>query len=349
MNVKPLGQWVFLFALSGALWACERPAEQGAATESDEAAKAQTASGPAPDKGGPAMVADYDMQAREVAEGVYAIITPARDFPNPQNKGWNSNSAFVVTDAGVLVFDTGTSETIGTAIKNTIRRVTDKPVRWIIHSHGHGDHWLGNAALAGSHTEIITTPKVRERIRAEQDYWVDLFNRMTEGATGESRAVLPTTVVEKRTRRDFGGVRAELIPSGSSHSPGDLLLWLPEKRVLMAGDVVYGDRAPSTFDADVHQWIRFLEELQALDSEVVIPGHGDVGDVKLIVRLHDYFQSLWEIVETGFEEGKADFEIAPEARERLARFEQYYPKLDENVGPSVSHVYLQVEQMAFAE
>ena len=141
-----------------------------------------------------ASVGDYPMEPQPVAEGVYAVITPTRELPNPENKGWNSNSAFVITDDGVLVFDTGSSETIGEALRGAIARVTDQPVRWVVVSHGHGDHWLGNAAFAGADVEIITTPEVAERMRTEAQTWIDTFQRMTEGATGDSRIVAPTTV-----------------------------------------------------------------------------------------------------------------------------------------------------------
>ena len=89
----------------------------------------------------------FPMQATQVANNVYAIITPARDYPNPENRGWNSNSAFVVTTEGVLLFDTGTSREIGESIKKVIAAVSSKPVRWIVNSHAHGDHWLGNVAF----------------------------------------------------------------------------------------------------------------------------------------------------------------------------------------------------------
>jgi len=89
----------------------------------------------------------FPMEATRVADNIYAIVTPTRELPNPENRGWNSNSAFVVTSSGVILFDTGSSVEIGKAIKQTIASVTGQPVRWIINSHAHGDHWLGNAVF----------------------------------------------------------------------------------------------------------------------------------------------------------------------------------------------------------
>lgn len=290
---------------------------------------------------------DFPMQAQAVVPGVYAVITPARDFPNPENRGWNSNSAFVVTGAGVLVVDTGSSEAIGRALAEVIRGVTDQPVRWIVNTHGHGDHWLGNAALAGPDTEVIASGKVRKRQQTELEYWVDLFNRMTEGAIGKVRGRVADTVVEGRTRRRFGGVEVELLPSGDSHSPGDLVVWLPAAKVLITGDVVYSDRMPSVFESRLPRWIEFLAELEALAPAQVVPGHGRVAGVAALRRQRALFESLWSLVSAGYEDGQSDFEILPRVKAALAEYRPAYPGFDAEIGRTVSHVYLQVEQAAF--
>jgi len=296
---------------------------------------------------GVATVADYPMQAREVAPGVYAVVTPARDFPNPENKGWNSNSTFVVTGKGVLVVDTGSSETIGKALAATIARTTKEPVRWVINTHGHGDHWLGNAAVAGADTEIISSTAVRDRIRTELDYWTELFDRMTGGAVGKSTLRAPTRTLDARTTIELGGMKVELIPSGNSHSTGDLLVWLPEKRVLMGGDVLYSDRAPSTYEADVKQWIAFLGELEKLGAVAVVPGHGSAGDARIITDLRRYFETIWAIVKRGYDAGKTDFEILPVVKTEMAPMAKHFEGFEDKVGASVSRFYLAIEQSAF--
>jgi len=296
---------------------------------------------------GVATVADYPMKAQQVAPGVYAVITPARDFPSPENKGWNSNSTFVVTGQGVLVVDTGSSETIGRALAAVIARTTSEPVRWIVNTHGHGDHWMGNAAVAGPDTEIISSTAVRDRIRTELDYWTELFDRMTEGAIGKSTLRAPTRLVDARTTLDLGGLKVELIPSGNSHSVGDLLVWLPEKRVLMGGDVLYSDRAPSTYEADVKQWIAFLGELQKLDAVAVVPGHGSAGDARIISDLRGYFETIWTIVKRGYDAGKPDFEILPTVKSEMAPMAAHFAGFEDKIGASVSRFYLAVEQSAF--
>jgi len=293
----------------------------------------------------PAKVTDYAMKAQKVAPNVYAVITPARDFPSAANKGWNSNSAFVITKDGVLVFDTGASETIGKALKQVVSKTTDKPVRWVVNSHGHGDHWLGNHAFAGA--EIISSTHVRTHVTQEGASWVGRFTTMTGGITGESRVVAPTRAVDARTTMQFGEVKGELLLSNGGHTAGDVVLWLPAERVLFAGDVVYSDSAPGTFDGNIPSWIAFLKELEKLKPKVVVPGHGRVADGAVITRQREFFEQIWAIVQAGHEKGKLDHEILPEVRQKLAKYKKLYVNFDDRIGRTVSDFYQQVEASAF--
>lgn len=289
----------------------------------------------------------FSMQPEQVASGIYAVIPPTRERPNPQNRGWNSNSAFIVTGDGVLVVDTGSSTEIGEALKTAIAGVTDQPVRWILNTHAHGDHWLGNAAFENNVEKIYATRPVIDQIRSQGKNWVVNFKRLTDGATGNSRIVPPDTVINSRQILQPGNKKIVLFPSGDSHSPGDLLLWLPDDRVLISGDVIYSDRMPSTNNSNLPQWIKLLPELEQLQPEVVIPGHGSVTDVRGIEHLHELLTALWQSVEKGYHAGLAAYETVPLVRERLADFAETYPGMDEKLPRDVPRIYLQVEAAAF--
>jgi glyoxylase-like metal-dependent hydrolase (beta-lactamase superfamily II) len=290
---------------------------------------------------------NYPMQAQEVAPGVYAVITPTRELPNPQNRGWNSNSAFVVTDNGVLLFDTGSSTEIGQSLMAVIASVTSQPVRWIINSHEHGDHWLGNAAFADSVEKIYATSTVRKKVAADGQSWVDRFQRMTDGATGTSTVTAPDTTIDQRTEITLAGTQLVMFPSGDSHSPGDLLLWLPQEKVLLSGDVVYSDRMPSTHASNLPQWISMLGELEKMQPVVVVPGHGKVTDLSGIKRLRMLLSDFWNAVELQYQQGKSDYEMVQDVTAALASYRDLYPGLDEKIKRDISHVYLQVEAAAF--
>lgn len=289
----------------------------------------------------------FPIRAHAVADNVYAVITPVRTLPDATNRGWNSNSAFVVTDEGVMLFDSGSSLAIGGALRETIAGVTDQPVRWIINSHAHGDHWLGNAAFADTVETIYASTTVSETIQTDGPVWVERFNRMTGGATGDSPILPPTQRIDVETELRFGATRVVVFPSGNSHSPGDLLAWLPDSRVLLSGDVVYSDRMPSTNASDLQQWMVLLSELEGLEPRVVVPGHGQLTDVRGLTRLREMFSIIWQVVARGVDQGKAAYELVPEVSAALAPFEDDYPGLDEKLKRDIPHVYLQVEAARF--
>ncbi|MFO8025471.1 MBL fold metallo-hydrolase [Thiohalophilus sp.] len=287
------------------------------------------------------------MQPEQLATGIYAVIPPTRELPGAQNRSWNSNSAFIVTDDGVLVVDTGSPTEIGEALKTAIAGVTNQPVRWILNTHAHGDHWLGNAAFEESVENIYATQTVINQIKSQGENWVSNFKRMTDGATGNSRIIPPDTAIDSRRELQLGNKQIVLFPSGNSHSPGDLLLWLPDDRVLISGDVIYSDRMPSTNNSNLQQWITLLQELEQLQPQTVIPGHGRVTNVHGIEQLHALLTALWQAVEEGYNANLATYETVPLARVRLADFAGTYPGMDEKLPRDVPRVYLQVEAATF--
>ncbi|ACL72900.1 MBL fold metallo-hydrolase [Thioalkalivibrio sulfidiphilus] len=290
----------------------------------------------------------FGMKVEQLAEGVYAIVSPARGFPSADNLGWNSNTAFVVTGDGVLMFDTGSSEAIGAALRDLIRTVTDQPVRWIINSHVHGDHWLGNSAFMADEPEQIIASDITIALMKEQgDEWLSRFYSMTNGAIGSFDLVPARDAVTESGSYQFADTEAYILRSERAHAPGDIALWLPAQRVLLAADVVYTERGPATFDSNVQGWIAMLDEMLALEPEVVLPGHGPVGGFEAVQNMRNYFQTLWDIVEEGYNAGMMDHEIAAQAREQMADFEAIYPGMDDILGESVSHIYLQVEAALF--
>lgn len=287
------------------------------------------------------------MEAKAVAKNIYAVLTPSRDLPNTTNRGWNSNSAFIVTQSGVIVFDTGSSLEIGNALKNTIKKITPLPVRWIINSHSHGDHWLGNAAFKDSVETIYATEEVANNIKGNGQNWIERFNQMTEGITGDTQILLPNTFIKQTTKLNLDNINITLFLSGNSHSPGDILLWMPDEQVLIAGDVIYSDRMPSTQDSHLLNWIQFLGKLEAMKPKVVIPGHGSVTNLKGISQLKNLLHTLWTSVELEYENGLADFEMVEKVLEALETFKPQYPGLTEKIKRDLSSVFIQVESASF--
>ncbi|MFZ1806222.1 MAG: MBL fold metallo-hydrolase [Cyclobacteriaceae bacterium] len=262
--------------------------------------------------------ANFDFAVTPIAENVYSIVSPSFGLPTPENKGWNSNSHFVVTEKGVLLFDTGSSELIGNQIKSAIKSVTNQPVRWVINSHSHADHWLGNAAFTDTAIEIIASDQALISMKKYGQEDVKFYSRVTKGTIGATQLVYPTSLLCHQQKRNFGGVDVEFIFSNDGHSPGDVLMWLPEKKIIFGGDVLSSDWMPVITDrGNVQNLISTLYAVAKLNPSIVLTGHGKATTAKSLIRDAELLSSVWEQVKADYENDKKPEETLLEVRAKL--------------------------------
>ena len=285
--------------------------------------------------------AGFDFSVTPVNENVYSIISPSYGRPSPENRGWNSNSHFIVTKKGVLVFDTGSSELIGNEIIRAIKSVTVQPVRWVINSHSHADHWLGNAAFANAGAEVLSTGPSLAAMKEDGQGVVDAFSRMTEGATGSSNILYPTSLLAQKEKRKLGGVDVEFIFSNDGHSPGDILMWLPKQKIIFGGDVLSSDWMPiMTPRGNVPNLIDTLNAVVKLNPTIVLTGHGKVTTVKSVIRDAKLLDSVWKLVKEGHDNGKKSGDILSQVNSELGpEYSALYRDFDSNSEYLVQMMY----------
>lgn len=288
---------------------------------------------------------ELNFSVTPVANNIYSIIAPSYGLPTPENQGWNSNSYFVVTDAGVLVFDTGSSELIGEEIKRVIKSVTDKPVRWVVNSHSHADHWLGNAAFTQSETdvELIASKASLATMKTDGQPSADFFFKVTKGATGKSHIKYPTALVSKSEKRNLGGVDIEFIFSNDGHSPGDIMMWLPKQKIIFGGDVLNSQWMPILIDhGNVENLITSLHQVTKLSPKLVLPGHGKATTVKSVKRDADLLSQVIKQVKTAKQSDKSRDEVLALVKAKLApEYSSQYKNFDAGIKQQVSELYQQ--------
>ena len=219
------------------------------------------------------------LQPKKASERVYYFEgEPA--IASSANRAFNSNASFVVTNDGVVVFDTLGTPALGAAIKAAIANVTKQPVRLVIISHFHADHFYGLQSLVGPGVEVWAHASGRETLgspftqdRLEQrrrDLWPDVDQ--------DTRLIGATRWLEFAPSRELaferGGVRFRLIDVSGAHSAEDLMLWVENDRVLLAGDLYFSGRIPFVGNADSKAWLAAMDRIGPLQPAMVIPGHG---------------------------------------------------------------------------
>lgn len=198
-----------------------------------------------------------------------------------QNQGFMSNAGFVVTPAGVVVFDTLGSPSLAAEMLKRIREITTVPVRRVIVSHYHADHYYGIQVFKDAGAEVWAHREGRNvvgsedwRLRLEQRY--DLLGEWINAET--QRFPAPDRWLEGDEDFELGGMHFQVRHVGPAHSPEDLVLFVKEDGVLFTGDLIFKGRVPFIGDADSKRWLAALERLIDLKPRVMAPGHGGASD-----------------------------------------------------------------------
>lgn len=266
--------------------------------------------------GSAAALSAWEPRTERVADEVYVLIG-ATGPRTVENFALNANLGFIVTDDAVILVDSGALDQFGPVIERIVAQVTDQPIRWVVNLGAQDHRWLGNAYFAARGAEIIALQRTTRTQRAYAESHLkrlrDLFGDLVD-ATEPMTA--PAPLVTDRAELTLGGVRLDLLWLGDAHYRGDALLWLPETGVLFAGDLVFMDRVLGIWPhSDILAWRETFHAMAALAPTVVVPGHGDPGDLAKARRdTGDYLDWLVEQVSAAL----ADWEPIDESMARLA-------------------------------
>ncbi|MGW7818237.1 MBL fold metallo-hydrolase [Streptomyces puniciscabiei] len=226
-------------------------------------------------------------QLSAVADNVYAFTQP--------DWGWGLNNSGVVTsDEGVLLVDTCFTERRTTRLREEIAQVSGAPVRYVVNTHHHGDHTFGNYQFPDA--AVIGHPYCRDKIISEGLAVVPYFGTVE---WGDIRICPPTVLCEDRLTVELGGLTAEVLPVAPAHTLGDVVVWLPEQRVLFVGDIVFNGCTPVITDGSLSGIRTALQMLRALRPEVVVPGHGPLAGPEVFDAVDDYFDFVEDAARRG--------------------------------------------------
>ena len=279
----------------------------------------------------------------KINERVYALLGPA-ELPNKKNQGYQVNSTVILGDRGVVVVDTGFTDEIGTHILKAIAKITPKPVTHVINTHFHGDHVLGNSAFKNA--QVISTERCRETVEKTGYDMVATVENIT-GRKFPNTKPVPATLTFRsntKTERTINGVKLVLWAPVDSHTVGDLLVYLPDDHVLIAGDVLVNQVIPNFRDGNVKNWRATLGQIQTMKVKTIVPGHGPLMTMADVTAMQKRMAVLYQGVEAGYKQGLSDSEI----RKKLDLSEwKSLGHFEEQMGGDINRVYLEVEAANF--
>ncbi len=291
-------------------------------------------------------IRDYPVD--KVRDGLYVIHGPL-EMPNPENRGFMNNPAFVTTSDGIVVIDPGSSVQIGEMLLRVIATVSDKPVVAVFNTHIHGDHWLANQAIRAAYPDVPIYGHANMialiEAGAGQD-WVDLLERLTEGKTTGTGVTGPNNTVDNGDAFSIGGMTFKVHHYGKAHTTSDIMIEIPELSVTFLGDNVLNQRIPRMDDGDFRGNIEACTRILETGSKLYVPGHGPTGDDSVPKATRNYLQILYATVKTLFDEGMSDYEMKKQVAEALSDYSDWVG-FDEQLGKHISIAYLQIEEAEF--
>jgi uncharacterized sulfatase len=284
---------------------------------------------------------DYMLKPRKVAPDTYVFVGLAEDFSRG-NGGNIVNTGFIVTADGVVVIDTGSSRLYGEQMRRAIAAVTDKPIRQVLITHHHPDHFFGNQGFRD--LPIAALPGSIGGMKEEGGGFADNLYRMAGDWMRETEP-LAATQEARPGRSTIGGHDIELVAL-KGHTQADLVVLDHTSGVLFAGDLVFWQRAATTPHASIADWLGSLDRLQALEWKTIVPGHGEPhADARGIEQTRRYLAWLDATLRKAAAEGR---DMPDLLQMKLPEEFADIPLVREEFARSITHLYPGFEQRALA-
>lgn len=213
------------------------------------------------------------LSMNQIADGVYVHIGTHGDFDKDYH-GDMANIGFIVGAKSVAIVDSGGSYKVGTQLRESVRAVTNLPIRYVINTHIHPDHIFGNAAFVQDKLEFIGHHNLPGTLSANHESLMRSLKEVLGPDADGSEIILPTKIVSDVMDIDLGNRKLHLQAWPKAHTNTDLTVLDEKTQTFWTGDLLFITKTPS-LDGDLKGWISVIEGLKAVQAKMTVPGHGD--------------------------------------------------------------------------
>ncbi len=246
----------------------------------------------------------FAFEVQKVTDGVYALVGEKKQR-SPTNLANNSTHGVIITDEGVVLVDPGGSWKGAERIQSEIAKLTDKKVKIVINSGGQDHRWLGNGFWKSQGAQIIASDAAVEDHKERGGLMMTMLDNLLGKALEGTDPVYADTTFEEKHSFKLGGLTFEITHAGQAHTPGDSFIWVPEKKTVFTGDIVYTERILGIgSQSNSGTWIEVFNEMAKLNATRVVPGHGKATDMaKAKADTLDYLVNLRTVMAAYMEDG----------------------------------------------
>jgi cyclase len=225
-------------------------------------------------------------RVKELADGVYSY----EQLRSAGEEWFTTVSLIVVTSDGVVVADGQGNVEETQRLVDTIAEITEQPITHVVIASDHGDHTAGNVAFPGD-ASFIAHPTSAQVLQAAAERW--------DPESNAPPVVLPTDLVEDAATLEMGGREIQILFKGRAHTGGDLVVYLPEERILFMSEAYLHRVFPAMRSAFPSEWVEMIERVQDMDVDIYVPGHGFVDSQEILrEELEIYRQAMVQVIET---------------------------------------------------
>lgn len=244
---------------------------------------------------------DYSLEPKKISETTHCFFGLS-EVMDERNNGNMSNSCFVNMGTSYLVIDSGPTYSYALQAYEKMKEIKNLPISYVINTHVHDDHWLGNAYYAEIGVKIIGSSAFKDEEKVEM---TRMQKRITSEAYAKTTQEFPSVFVENTMILDIDEKKVHLISvNKKAHTDSDLLVYIPNEKMVFVGDLVFNDRLPSIRDGNLKGWVKALDEVRLMDVNFIIGGHGKIVDRSSVDMTYNYVKTLKEKVTAFIEDGE---------------------------------------------